>query len=60
LLDEIKQSLIKAQCTIDHAEIEWIAQNGIELNDQATEGVVGLLSELDDHEDVQGVYSSMI
>lgn len=60
LLDEIKQSLIKAQCTIDHAEIEWIAQNGIELNDQETEGVVRLLSELDDHEDVQGVYSSMM
>jgi YebC/PmpR family DNA-binding regulatory protein len=59
-LDEIKQVLIKAHCTVDHAEIEWIAQNGVELDDQATEKVVSLLSELDDHEDVQNVYSSMI
>lgn len=59
-LDDIKQALIKAECSVDHAEIEWIAQTGIELNEQETEKVVNLLSELDDHEDVQSVYSSMI
>lgn len=59
-LDDIKQALIKAECSVDHAEIEWIAQNGIELDEQETEKVVNLLSELDDHEDVQSVYSSMI
>lgn len=58
-LDVIKQTLEKININITHADIEWIAENPIDLTDADSEKIVNLLSELDDHEDVKAVYSSL-
>jgi len=57
--EEIKNLLLQSKHSIDHAEIEWVAQHPITLKDEQIEQIVALLSELDDHEDVQAVYSNM-
>lgn len=58
-LDAVKQALIKCSVAIESAEFEWIAKDKIELSDEQSEKVIALLSELDDNEDVQQVYSNL-
>ena len=58
-LDAIKKSTQAAGLTIESAEMEWVAKNAIELSDDQSEKVLDLLSTLDDHEDVQEVYSNL-
>jgi YebC/PmpR family DNA-binding regulatory protein len=58
-IDAIKSALKEKSLPVEHAEIEWIAQNPIALNEADTDQVVELLSELDDYDDVQNLYSSM-
>lgn len=58
-LDAVKQELIKHNVSIESFELEWIAKDKIELSDEQSEKVVELLSELDDNDDVQQVYSNL-
>ena len=58
-LHAIKEAAKKAGLTIESAELEWVAKNPVSLNDEQSEKVVELLSQLDDHDDVQNVYSTL-
>lgn len=58
-LDAVKKELIKNNVAIESAELEWIAKEKIDLPDEQSTAVVALLSELDDNEDVQQVYSNL-
>jgi len=58
-LHAVKEAAQKAGLTIESAELEWVPKNQIDLNDDQTNKVVELLSTLNDHEDVQNVYSSL-
>ncbi len=58
-ITEIKEILEKQNLTIESAGLEWVAKNTTELSDEHAEKVLSFLSELDDHEDVQNVYTNL-
>lgn len=58
-LDTIKKSIQKIGFTIESADIEWVAQNTLPLSDTQSEKAVEFLSTLEDHEDVQNVYTNL-
>ncbi len=55
----IKKAVVNMGLTIEDAGLEWVAKNPIELSEKDSEKVLTLLSVLDDHDDVQNVYSSL-
>jgi YebC/PmpR family DNA-binding regulatory protein len=58
-LDAIKKAAQNAGLHVDSANIEWVAQSTIPLADEQTEKAVEFLSMLQDHEDVQNVYTNL-
>ncbi len=55
----IKQLLTDAGLKIESAEIEWVASNLVDLTEEQSEKVYAFLEELEDHDDVQNVYSNI-
>lgn len=58
-LDAVKNALTKLGFTIKDATFEWIPKNTIELSDEQHDKLYEFLNELDDHEDVQNVYTNL-
>ncbi len=58
-VDAIKQKLESAGFKVESAAIEWVAKDTVELNDAASEKAVDFLSALQDHDDVQNVYTNL-
>jgi YebC/PmpR family DNA-binding regulatory protein len=58
-LDAVRQQLIKNKIEVESAELEWVAKDTIDLPDDQAEQVMALLTELDDHDDVQHVYTNL-
>ena len=58
-VDAIKNALTAAHIPIEKSGIEWIAKNTLSLSDAQENEVVELLSALQDHDDVQNVYSTL-
>lgn len=58
-LTVIKKATQDAGITIDSTELEWVAQTTTELSDAQTTKAVDLLSTLQDHDDVQNVYTNL-
>ncbi len=56
---QIKKTIESMNLTIENAGLEWVAKNTIEISEKDTEKILTLLSVLDDHDDVQNVYSSL-
>lgn len=58
-LDQVRQTLESAGFKIENAGFEWIAKDNIELNDTSSDKAVDFLSALQDHDDVQNVYTNL-
>lgn len=58
-LDAAKNALKKAGFTVESADLEWIAQDTMSLSDEQSDKALELLSALQDHEDVQNVYTNL-
>ncbi len=58
-LDAIKKAARSTGLTIESADIEWVAQNTTPLTEAQSEKAVEFLSILQDHEDVQNVYTNL-
>lgn len=58
-LDAVKKALEADNINVESAELEWIAKDKIELSDADSESVINLLTALDDHDDVQHVYTNL-
>lgn len=59
LIEPVKDRLAKQGLKVERADIEWVAKNTVSLSDDQESKVVAFLSLLQDHEDVQNVYSNM-
>ena len=55
----VKKAAQGAGLSVEHAELEWVAQTNTELTDDQTKKAVDLLSTLHDHDDVQNVYTNL-
>ncbi len=58
-LDQVKKAINPADMKIESAELEWVAQTALELSDDKSEKAVQFLSALEDHDDVQNVYTTL-
>jgi YebC/PmpR family DNA-binding regulatory protein len=57
--EAIKKALKDTGYTIAEGNIEWVAKTTAALDDEKAEKVYEFLSELEDHDDVQNVYSNL-
>ncbi len=57
-LDVVKKAIEGKNIKIEGAEISWIPKSNIDLDDTAGRKVLGLMEALEDHDDVQNVYSN--
>src|SRR5579863_2110095 len=58
-LEAVKAATEKAGMKIESAGIEWIAKNETALSSEQEDKVLAFLSELQDHEDVNNVYTNL-
>lgn len=58
-LDQVKQAITQTGLHVEHAAIEWVAKTPTDLDDTTQDKAVDLLSALQDHEDVQNVYTNL-
>lgn len=58
-LESVKSALEKAKLKIDESGLEWVAKTTIELPEAQTDKVLEFLSKLQDHEDVENVYTNL-
>ena len=57
-LDTVKKAIENKSVKIESAEVCWIPKNNIDLDDATGRKVLGLMEALEDHDDVQNVYSN--
>ncbi|MCF6150521.1 MAG: YebC/PmpR family DNA-binding transcriptional regulator [Candidatus Kuenenia sp.] len=58
-LDTVKKAIENQNITIENAEVSWLANNTIDLDEEACRKVVALVEALEDHDDVNNVYSNL-
>lgn len=58
-LDQVKQAVEKLGLKVESAEIEWVAKNTVAVSDTESEKSLEFLSALEDHDDVQNVYTNL-
>lgn len=57
---DVKEALGSQGYTVESAELEWVANTPAELDEQQAEKAYDFLSTLEDHDDVQDVYTNLI
>jgi transcriptional/translational regulatory protein YebC/TACO1 len=58
-LESVKSAVEKAGLKIEDSGLEWVAKNTTELSDEQSDKVLEFLSKLQDHEDVENVYTNL-
>lgn len=58
-LDAIRTALKAQKYHVESAKFEWVAKNSIELPEHEAERVVEFFSAIEDHDDVQNIYSNL-
>ena len=58
-VEPIRNALKQRGYTIESAQFEWIAKNTVTLNDNESQSVIELLDELEEHDDVQNLYTTL-
>ena len=58
-LFQVKDALVKLGMKVEHAELEWVAKNNLEVDAETEEKAFGLFEALEDNDDVQNVYSNL-
>ena len=58
-LDAVKKAIEDQNITIENAETSWLANNTIEVEGEAYRKVLQLIEALEDHDDVNNVYSNL-
>lgn len=58
-LQEVKEAVKNLGIKVEHAELEWVAKNNLEVNEETEEKAFALFEALEDNDDVQNVYSNL-
>lgn len=58
-LDAIRNVLKENHYSVESAQFEWVAKNSIALEQKELDEVVEFLSELEEHDDVQNIYTTL-
>lgn len=58
-LDLVRQKLQNLGLKVESAELEWVAKTTLALSEEQSQKAYEFLSELDDHDDVNNVYTNL-
>ncbi len=58
-LEPIKKALENTGIHVEHADLEYVAKNPMDLSEDESSKALSLLEILDDHDDVQNVYTNL-
>lgn len=58
-LDMVKKTVVDAGIKVENADLEWVATTPTSLTGEQEEKALALLEALDDHQDVQNVYTNL-
>lgn len=58
-LDQVKQAAQANGLKVETAEIEWVPKTAVALGDEQSEKVLALLEALEEHDDVQNVFTNL-
>ena len=58
-LQEVREAVTKLGIKVEHAELEWVAKNNLEVDEATEEKAFALFEALEDNDDVQNVYSNL-
>ena len=56
---QVKNATEKIGLTVENADLEWIPKSTTKLQQEQTEKAYEFLGVLDDHDDVQNVYTNL-
>jgi len=57
-LGKVKKAIESKNIKVETAEVSWISKNNIDVEDAAGRKVLRLMEALEEHDDVQNVYSN--
>jgi YebC/PmpR family DNA-binding regulatory protein len=57
--EKVKKFLEEKKIIPEYAEVEWVAKDQVEIDDEAREKVLSLIDLLEENEDVNAVYSNL-
>jgi len=57
-LNTVKKNLMSKNITVDSTELAWMPKSNIDLDEASGRKVLGLMEALEEHDDVQNVYSN--
>ena len=57
---DIKKEIEQNNLHVESAQLEWVAKNTVELSDAQAEKALEFLTALQDHDDVQNVYTNFV
>jgi YebC/PmpR family DNA-binding regulatory protein len=58
-LETIKKVLVDAHYKIESAEVEWVAKNLVTVAPEKEQKVIDFLDRIEEHDDVQNIYSNL-
>jgi YebC/PmpR family DNA-binding regulatory protein len=58
-LFQVKEALTQLGMKVEHAELEWVAKNNLEVDVEVEEKAFALFEALEENDDVQNVYSNL-
>lgn len=58
-LQEVKEAVKNLGIKVEHAELEWVAKNNLDVTEDIEEKAFALFEALEDNDDVQNVYSNL-
>lgn len=58
-LMSVKEALEKLGITVEHAELEWVAKNAVDLPEEKQKQAYTLLEKLEEQEDVQNLFTNL-
>jgi YebC/PmpR family DNA-binding regulatory protein len=58
-MESVKNAVEKAGLKIENSGLEWVAKNTTELPEEQSDKVLEFLSKLQDHDDVENVYTNL-
>lgn len=58
-LESVKNAIEKAGLKIENSGLEWVAKTSTELSEAQTDRVLEFLSKVQDHDDVENVYTNL-
>lgn len=58
-LQEVKETAEQTGLAVEDAELEWVAKNSMDVDDDIQEKAFNLLEKLEEHDDVQNVFTNI-